>query len=65
MSQKYRTAITTVGGSVFISLPGDTYMEMTPEQARAIATKLFATANEAEGFAPPQVIVFQDSEGQA
>lgn len=60
MSDKYRTTVTTVGGEVFVSLPNDMYMEMTPKQARAIATKLFLKANEAEGLEAPEVIVFHD-----
>ena len=57
-SQDYKTAVTTVGGQVFVSLPGDQYIELTPERARKLAAALFSRANEAEGLAAPEVIVF-------
>jgi hypothetical protein len=62
MSQPYKAAVTTVAGSVYLSLPNDLYMNMTPEQARRIATRLFVLANEAEGLPAPEVIVFQTKE---
>ncbi|MGN7250068.1 hypothetical protein [Arthrobacter sp. SAFR-014] len=57
--RKHKTAVTTIGGDVFLSLPDDQYIQMTPEQARAIATKLFLQAAEAAGEARPSVVVFQ------
>ena len=57
--QKYKTAVTAVGGDVFVSLPNDQYMHMTPGQARRIATALFVKANEAEGKEAPEVVVFK------
>jgi hypothetical protein len=57
--RKHKTAVTNIGGEVFISLPDDQYIQMTPAQARAIATKLFIQAAEAAGEARPSVVVFQ------
>lgn len=57
--QKHKTAVTTIGGDVFLSLPNDQYIQMTPDQARAIATRLFIQASEAAGEARPSVVVFQ------
>jgi len=59
---KYTTTISAVGGEVFISLPDDGYMKLTPEQARQIGTRLFFKAAEALGEQRPSVIVFKDSE---
>lgn len=63
-SQNYKAAVTTVGGDVFVALPDDAYIQMTPGQARKVATRLFFKAAEAEGDAPPQIIVFKD-EGES
>jgi hypothetical protein len=57
--RKHQTAVTTIGGDVFLSLPDDQYIQMTPKQARAIATKLFLMAADASGDARPSVVVFQ------
>lgn len=57
--RKHQTVVTNIGGDVFLSLPDDQYIQMTPKQARAIATKLFLQAAEAAGEAPPSVVVFQ------
>jgi hypothetical protein len=57
--QKHKTAVTTIGGGVFLSLPNDQYIQMTPEQARAIAGRLFILAADALGEARPSVVVFQ------
>ena len=57
----YKAAVTTVGGGVFISLPGDQYIELTPEKARRIAVALFTKAAEAEGLERPEVIVLKPS----
>lgn len=65
MSETYRTRVTTVGGDVFMSLPENQYIEMTPEKARKLAASLFIKANEAEGKAAPEVIVLQHSEAKS
>lgn len=54
----HKTAVTTIGGDVFLSLPDDQYIQMTPQQARAIATKLFIIAAEAAGEVRPSMVVF-------
>lgn len=58
--QKHKAAVTTVGGVVFISLPNDQYIELTPEKARRLATVLFVKANEAEGQPAPEIIMLKD-----
>ncbi|WIV32195.1 hypothetical protein QN084_06180 [Paenarthrobacter sp. R1] len=58
MSETYRTKVSVVGGDVFLRLPDDQYIQMTPKQARAIAAHLFSKANEAEGKPSPEVVVF-------
>lgn len=55
--QKYKTALSTVGGDVFMSLPDDQYIELTPEQARKLGAALFTKANEAEGKPAPELII--------
>jgi hypothetical protein len=57
--RKHKTAVTTIGGDIFLSLPDDQYIQMTPKQARAIATKLFLLAADADGVARPSMVVFQ------
>jgi hypothetical protein len=57
--RKHKTTVTNIGGDVFLSLPDDQYIQMTPKQARAIATKLFMQAAEAAGETRPSVVVFQ------
>lgn len=64
MNGKYKTTVTQVGGSVFISLPEDQYIEMTPAQARAIAGRLFRLAAKAEGNEPPSLVVFTPKEDE-
>lgn len=59
MSVTHKTTVTTVGGDVFLALPEDMYIQLTPEQARKLAVSLFTKANEAEGLAAPEVIVLQ------
>lgn len=58
-SGTYKTAVTTVGGDVFLSLPEGQYIQMTPEQARAVAGRLFIRAAEAAGEARPSMVVFR------
>ena len=60
-AQTHKAAVTTVGGDVFISLPGDQYIELTPEKARRVAVALFTKAAEAEGLERPDVIVLSSS----
>ena len=60
--QTYKTEITCVGGDVFMSLPDDQYIELTPEKARQIAGRLFIKANEAEGLPAPEVILLRSPE---
>lgn len=55
----HKTAVTTIGGDVFLSLPDDQYIQMTPEHARAIARKLFLLAADAAGESRPSVVLFQ------
>lgn len=57
--RRHQTAVTTIGDDVFLSLPDDQYIQMTPEQARAIATKLFMCAADASGEVRPSVLVFK------
>lgn len=59
--QPYRTTITAGADAVFISLPNDAYIQLTPEKARALATGLFRKAAEAEGKDAPEIIVFDRS----
>lgn len=53
----YKTTVTNVGGDVFLSLPDDQYIQMTPEQAQQIAGRLFIQAAEAQGKARPELVV--------
>lgn len=53
----YTTKVIAIGAEVFISLPGDQYIKMTPEQARQIAGRLFREAALAAGEAPPSLIM--------
>jgi hypothetical protein len=59
--QAYKTTASVVGGEVYLSLPGDAYIQMSPDKARKMAVILFTKANEAEGLAAPEVIVLRDS----
>ena len=59
MSDTYKTTVTHVGGDVFISLPADQYIQMTPEQARQIGGRLFIHAAAALGQARPEVVILK------
>lgn len=65
MSETYKTTVSTIGGEVYISLPGDQYIEMTPERARKLAASLFIKANQAEGKDAPEVIMLQHTQDAA
>lgn len=54
--QKYKTTITAGADAVFVSLPDDAYIQLTPEKARQLGTALFRKAAEAEGKPSPEVI---------
>lgn len=58
----YRThtaSVSNIGGEVFISLPDDQYIKLTPEQARQIGGRLFIHAAQALGQERPEVIVLR------
>lgn len=63
-TRTHKAAVTTVGGDVFIALPDDQYIELTPEKARRLAVALFNKAAEAEGLCNPEIIVLKDNEEQ-
>lgn len=53
----YKTTVTNIGGEVFISLPNDQYIKMTPAQARQIGGRLFVHAAAALGEDRPSLVV--------
>lgn len=55
----YKTTVTNVAGEVFISLPDDQYIKLTPEQARQIGGRLFIHAAEALGQERPELVVLR------
>lgn len=57
--QNHTTTISNIGGEVFISLPDDQYIKLTPEQARQIGGRLFIHAAQALGQERPEVIVLR------
>jgi len=57
--RKHKAAVTQIAGEIFISLPDDGYMRLTPEQARQIGGRLFILAAEALGQERPEVIVLR------
>jgi hypothetical protein len=57
------TQIVVVGGAVFMTLPGDQYVKMTPQQARDIGMRMFRRAFEAEGEPVPSMIIVKDENG--
>jgi len=59
--EPYKTTASVIGGDVYLSLPGDAYIQMSPDKARRMAVILFAKASEAEGLSAPEVIVLKDS----
>jgi hypothetical protein len=61
----YKTTASVIGGDVYLSLPGDAYIQMSPDKARKLAVILFTKANEAEGLPSPEVIVLKPSEATA
>jgi len=57
------TQVVVMDGHVFMTLPGDQYVKMTPQQARDIGMRIFRRAFEAEGkTAPSMIIVKQEGE---
>ena len=65
MSDTYKTTVTTIAGDVFLSLPNDMYIQLTPERARKLGASLLTKANEAEGLAAPEVIVLKREQATA
>jgi len=61
-TRKHKAMVSTVGGDVFIALPDDQYIELTPEKARKLGALLFFKAAEALGEQRPSVIVFEDKQ---
>jgi hypothetical protein len=59
MSDTYKTTVTNIGGEVFLSLPNDQYIQMTPEQARQIGGRLFIHAAAALGQERPDLVVLK------
>lgn len=57
----YKTTASVIAGDVYLSLPGDAYIQMSPEKARKLAVILFTKANEAEGLDAPEVIFLKES----
>ena len=57
--QNYTTKISNIGGEVFVSLPNDVYMMLTPEQARQLGGRLFINAAEALGQERPEIVVLK------
>jgi hypothetical protein len=63
--EQYKTTASVIGGDVYLSLPDDAYIQMSPDKARRLAVILFTKANEAEGLPSPEVIVLQSSKEAA
>jgi hypothetical protein len=61
--QPHKTAVTAVGGDVYLSLPDDSYIRVTPDRARKLAAALFTQANAAEGKPDPEVVILKPSKG--
>lgn len=59
MTATYKTTVTNIGGDVFLSLPDDQYIQMTPEQARQIGGRLFIHAAAALGQDRPELVVLR------
>jgi hypothetical protein len=57
------TQVIVFDGNVFMTLPGDQYIKMTPQQARDIGMRIFRRAFEAEGTTPPSMIIVQQEDG--
>jgi hypothetical protein len=57
--RKHTATVSNIGGEVFISLPDDQYIKLTPEQARQIGGRLFIHAAQALGQERPEVIVLR------
>jgi hypothetical protein len=56
------TQIVVVDGAVFMTLPGDQYVKMTPQQARDIGMRIFRRAFEAEGESAPSMIIVKEED---
>ena len=55
----HQTKVLAIGREVFISLPDDAYIKMTPDQARQIGGRLFIAAAEALGEPVPAIIALE------
>jgi hypothetical protein len=60
--QTTTTQVLVIDGHVFMSLPNDQYIKMTPQQARDIGMRVFRRAFEAEGEPPPSYIIVKQEE---
>jgi hypothetical protein len=49
-------------GLVYLTLPDDGYIQLTPEQARQIGGRLFIKAAEAEGVDAPSIVALEVAE---
>lgn len=57
--QKATTSVHAIDGNVFMALPQDQYIKMTPQQAKDIGMRLFRRAFEAEGEPAPSMIMIK------
>jgi hypothetical protein len=56
------TKVIVLDGNVFMTLPSDQYIKMTPQQARDIGMRLFRKAFEAEGETSPSMIIVKQED---
>lgn len=54
--------VTTIAGEIFISLPHDQYIKLTPEQARQMGARLFREAAHALGEPTPSMIIIRQED---
>lgn len=54
------TQVIVLDGNVFMTLPGDQYIKMTPQQARDIGMRMFRRSFEAEGEPAPSMIIVKE-----
>lgn len=62
-SEKTHSAkVTVIAGNIFISLPGDQFIKLTPGQARQMGARLFREAAHALGEPSPSMIVIRQED---
>lgn len=60
--RSHTAKVMVIDGHVFIALPDDQFIKLTPEQARQMGARLFREAALALGEAPPSMVIINQEQ---